>query len=197
MGTIFFQIFILFDVFIAGVLAALAVRHAYAHFRPQVHEAEKPQISTAVRERLLRSSEAKFQKVLDHSVEDLGRDLESSTDQINDLIKRFAGEIVSDELERYRAELAKLHKRAEADMGGIKQAVAGHQQELEANLAKEMDIEKQRLIKQIDTKLGDAVASFLLETMQHNIDLGGQDAYLIAMLEEHKADFAREVTHEA
>jgi hypothetical protein len=37
------------------------------------------------------------------------------------------------------------------------------------------------------------VASFLNETLQHNVDLGGQTEYLLSMLEEHKADFIREV----
>jgi len=41
------------------------------------------------------------------------------------------------------------------------------------------------------------VASFLTETLQHNVDLGAQSAYLTAMLEEHKADFAKEVADES
>ena len=57
--------------------------------------------------------------------------------------------------------------------------------------------EKQRLLQQIDTKLADAVASFLMETLQHNVDLGAQSAYLTAMLEEHKTDFAKELSDES
>ena len=197
MSTTFFQIFIIVDVFIAGILAALAVSHGRAHYRPAPHDAEQPQLSAATKERLLRKSETQFQKVLEHSVDDLTHDLESSSDQINELIKRFAGDIVNDEMERYRVELAKLHNQAETDMGGIKKAVAGHQQELEMQLAKEMEIEKQRLVTQIDIKLADAVASFLLEALGHNIDLGSQQDYLVSLLEEHKAEFKAEITHES
>jgi uncharacterized protein YjbJ (UPF0337 family) len=132
--------------------------------------------------------------VLNHSVDLLQHDLESTSEQINGLVKRFAGEIVGDEMERYRSELTKLHKQAETDMGSIKQAISGHQAEIEAKMAQELAAEKQRLISQIDTKLSDAVGSFLIETLQHNVDLGNQSDYLVALLEEHKAEFKQEVT---
>ena len=52
------------------------------------------------------------------------------------------------------------------------------------------------MIQQIDTRLAEAVTSFLIETLQHNVDLGAQSAYLTAQLEEHKADFIKEVADE-
>lgn len=48
--------------------------------------------------------------------------------------------------------------------------------------------ERERLYAQIDMKLGDAVATFLTETLQHNVDLGAQTQYLAEMLEQHKAE---------
>jgi len=208
-STTFFQLFLLVDVFIIGVLSALAAQHAYSHFRPSKAEPEvngqKPTLSHAAKERMIRHSEEEFQKVLERSVGSLEHDLESSSEQINTLIKRFATDIVSDEMERYRADFDKLHKQTEKDMGVVKEQMNGHQDELKAQLAQQMEAdraklaeqleaEKQRLLGQIDTKLADAVASFLTETLQHNVDLGSQSAYLVQMLEDHKADFASEVT---
>jgi hypothetical protein len=202
-GTTFTHIFLYLDFFIIGALTTVAVRHAYAHFRPLKHEPKDPNpstpndlIPTAVKERLLQAAQNHYQTALSHSADQLQRNLESTTEQINNLIKRLAVEIVSSELERYRTELNQLHGQAVIDLSGIKKEMAGHQAELKAKLAQEMEVEKQQLIKQIDTKLGDAVGSFLLETLQHNIDLGSQSSYLIAMLEEHKADFVKEVTDE-
>jgi hypothetical protein len=48
----------------------------------------------------------------------------------------------------------------------------------------------------MDTKLADAVTSFLMETLQHNVDLGAQSAYLTAMLDEHKDELVKGVKHE-
>ena len=75
--------------------------------------------------------------------------------------------------------------------------MAKHQAELKAKMATEIEAEKQQLIKQTDTKLADAVASFLTETLGRNIDLGNQTEYLVSLLEEHKAEFIKEVGDEA
>ncbi|MGH7142005.1 MAG: hypothetical protein ACREF5_00785 [Candidatus Saccharimonadales bacterium] len=201
--TIFFQIFILIDVLIMGILATLAIQHASAHFRHTKHEPEKlhspaaeAHLPAAIKEHLLQASQEQFQTVVKHSANLLQHDLEASAEQINNLVKRLATEIVSDELERYRKELSRLHNQAEIDMIGIKGELAGHEEELKAKMAQELEIEKKRLVQQIDTKLADAVGSFLLETLQHNIDLGSQTSYLISVLEEHKADFVKEVVDE-
>jgi hypothetical protein len=41
------------------------------------------------------------------------------------------------------------------------------------------------------------VVSFLIETLQHDIDLGAQSAYLTKVLEEHKDDFKQGVSSES
>jgi hypothetical protein len=193
MKSIYLQIFLLVDILIVGMLIPNVYRHGRAHFKQEKDDPEQPKLSAAVKERLLHNSEAQFQKALDHSVDILERDLEASASQINALVTRFAGVIVGDEMERYRAELAKLHQQATVDMGNIKQEITGHQAEIEAQYKQELELEKQKLIKQIDLKLGDAVGSFLVEALQHNIDLGTQAEFLVSLLEEHKADFVREV----
>lgn len=196
----FLQLFLIFNVFVMGAAAAIAARHAYAHFRPRKPE-EKPDpasrevhLSAAARDRLLETAETDFKTVLDRSAVKLHHELETTSAQLNKLVGHMGTEIVGNELERYRTELAGLRKRAEEDLGGIRAEVAKHEEELKTRLAQELEEEKLKLIKQIDTKLADAVASFLIETLQHNVDLGAQNAYLMEMLEEHKADFAKEVS---
>lgn len=186
-----------------GVLATIAIRHAQAHYKPAKNENVKTKlpssdeiIPTNIKAQLLKASQDQFQTVLQHSAVEFQKDLQTTAERINDLIKRLATVIVSDELERYRLDLTKLHNQAEVDISGIKKELGAHENELKAKLAQELESEKQRMIKQIDTKLSDAVGSFLVETLQHNIDLGSQTPYLVALLEEHKADFLKEVTDE-
>lgn len=206
-GTLFLQIFLYVNVFIVGVVSAIAAQHAYAHFRPEKHEPEtphpadqaaaKPVISPEAKERMIKASEEAFQKALARSVEHLSKDLEASSTQVNDLIKRFASDIVEDEMKRYHQALGKLHDTVTQDIGGVKDSLARHQAELNDQLMKEIEADRQFLTNQINTKLGDAVGSFLLEALQHNVDLGGQTAYLMSLLEEHKADFVKEIAREA
>lgn len=198
------QVFLLVDVFFIGVLAVIAVQHATAHFRPHKQlntpglaaAPARDYVSPMMRERLAKESEAKFQDALNHSAAQLQTSLGSTASQLDQLLKQLGAEIVGNELERYRAELTQLRKQAQTDMGSIKTEVEAHKAELETQLQQELAAEKQRLVQQLDTKLADAVSSFLLETLQHNIDLGAQETYLKSMLEEHKADFIQEVADE-
>jgi F0F1-type ATP synthase membrane subunit b/b' len=203
-GNVFLQIFLFVDVFIVGVLTTTAIRHARAHFRPDINQPEKSvgtsdvkvELPNSTKERLVKESEAKYEEILTQGTHQLQSDLKTTSEQINNLVRSLSTEIISSELERYQADLNKLHIQADRDLGSIKQNMDGYQDQIRAKFAQELEAEKQKLISQIDTKLADAVGSFLVETLQHNIDLGNQGPYLISLLEEHKADFAKEVSDE-
>src|SRR5579864_6116293 len=192
------EIYLLIIVFVLGVLTTVAIKYARTHFWPakQTPLSKHPLLaeelmSPAFKRHLLQESEVKFQSAVQHSSSQLQQDLEVSAEHIRNLVNRLATEIVADEMQRYRDELTRLRTEAQTQMGGISQQVAKHEAELKAKMTQEVEAEKQRLVKQIDTKLGDAMASFLSDTLQHNVDLGNQTAYLVAMLEEHKAEFIK------
>lgn len=203
-GTALLQIFVLVDVFFMGALVAVALRHAYAHFHPLEHEPEKPRAQAtnrnmppALRERLQEEAEANFEHVMGKATKQLTQDLTATEGRLTQQLEKLGSELVRKEMDRYHEELDSLRKRAEAAENGAQDQLTQHQTELQAKMAEEVTAEKQRLLQQIDTKLADAVASFLTETLQHNVDLGAQASYLVAQLEEHKADFKREVADEA
>ena len=215
MDSNFLQVFLAVNIFIMGILVAIAIRHAYAHFRPETHDNEKPRpqaqivhLPNEVRDKLLLSSQTHFQTVLDRSAAELERDLKATTSKLNKQLDKVGTDIILGEMKRYRMDLEALRKQAEAVIEGAQRDIVEHQAGLKANLAKrqvelektltdEIAAEKLELEKQIDTKLSDAVAAFLTETMQHNVDLGAQSAYLTTMLEEHKAELIKEINDEA
>ncbi|MDD3035685.1 MAG: hypothetical protein PHO93_02075, partial [Candidatus Saccharimonadaceae bacterium] len=148
---------------------------------------------------------------LNRRVEQLGQEI------VNTEIKRYETDI-----NRLRKQAEETLTAAQADIEKhqteIKAKYAEQQTELETKYAKrqaeleseittkQADLEKKLtetikakediLIKNIDTRLGDAVISFLNETLQHNVDLGAQSDYLIAMLEEHKDEFKKGLSDE-
>ncbi len=215
MSLVFLQIFLLLNVFLIGVVATIAVRHAYAHFRPQPQSklrllATPPQIHlpATVRQRILEEAEEHFMSQLNQSVAELQRDLKATSTTLNQQLQQLGSEVAISERGRYYNTLEDLRKRTEAALSAAQNEIDSHQAELKTKMSEtlateqqrqiqELVVEKERLIKQIDTKLSDAVGSFLTETLQHNVDLGAQTAYLTAILEEHKADFKREVQGEA
>jgi F0F1-type ATP synthase membrane subunit b/b' len=204
MGGTFLQIFLLTNVFLMGVVATFAVRHALAHFRPHTHDADKHSptndkdghLPPAVRQRLLEQSEEHFQKVLDRSATELQNGLKATAERLNKQLEVLGSEVISSETAQYHAILEELRKKTETVVEEAHTSINSNQGELQTKLAEQMKAEQELLIKQIDTKLADAVVSFLIETMQHEVDLGAQTSYLTKMLEEHKEDFKREVADE-
>ncbi len=198
------QFLLFFQVFILGALASYGYAYYRRHFRSsnqtiQLGGAQPPEniLSPELKRRLIEEAEIKMSAALNNTSSKLNTDLETEAIEINRLVKRLATDIVSGEMEKYRVQLGDLHKDANSKMAGIREDVAKHQTEVQARIDKELEAEKQQLVQQIDTKLADAMASFLSETLQHNVDLGNQSQYLMAMLEEHKADFIREVGTDA
>lgn len=188
-----------------GAMAVFAVQHALAHFKPDEHDAEHtpahaaPQgghLPPAVREQLLEDARKDFEKVLRQSALDLAQDLQSTATEIKQKVQDLGTDAVAKELENYRAKIAELQQQTETTIGTMHQEVTSHQEELKAKMNETIEAEKQRVIEQMDTKLADAVTSFLTETLQHDVDLGAQTTYLTKMLEEHKAELAKGITGE-
>ncbi|HET6924373.1 MAG TPA: hypothetical protein VFH39_00905, partial [Candidatus Saccharimonadales bacterium] len=137
-----------------------------------------------------------FQHVLNTSAKELQQDLAATAEDIHKLVQKMGTEAVAGELQNYRARLAELQQKTEADMAGVRDAITAHQAELKAKLEADIAAEKERLLTQIDTKLADAVAAFLLDTLQHEVDLGAQQQYLTKMLEEHKEELKKDLGDE-
>lgn len=101
-------------------------------------------------------------------------------------------EKVEAELVRHQTELESALKEREVSLTKIQTeldtTLAARRQELEARLAEEMEKKRAFLAAQLEEKLSDAVSSFLLEALQHSVDLGAQAQYLTTVLEEHKAE---------
>ena len=138
-------------------------------------------------------AEERYHQAIEQAVGKFSQDLGATSQLINDQIKRMSVDIISQELEQYRADIDKLRQEAASTLGQVTTAVAEERQKLEAAMTAEVAAEKDRRLAEFDAKLGEAVSSFLLETLKHNVDLGAQSAYLMATLEEHKTELLAEV----
>ncbi|MEO5499741.1 MAG: hypothetical protein ABIR46_04540 [Candidatus Saccharimonadales bacterium] len=207
------QAFLLLNVFLIGVASVIAFRHAYAHFWPHKHDAEHKvqqpvmKIPPAVREQMLAEAQTRYRKILDDAAGQLQLDLSKTTVVLNKELSTLGAEIINDEMKRYRESLNQLQMHTEDAIASTRDELSKHNQDLQKTMAEqqhaalarmneEVAAEKSRLLSQIDTKLADAAASFLIETMGHDVDLGAQTPYLTKMIEQHKDDFKNEVGHE-
>lgn len=216
MDSTFLQLFLLLNVFLIGIVTAIAIRHAYAHFKPQTHDAEhshrtvtqQAQLSPQVKARLMKAAEMKLEAVLERSAVQFEKSLQETTIRLDRQLERLGTKVISDEMTRYNKALEDLQAHTQLSIGGAQSEIAKHQDELKAKLAErqteleaqltqEMEAKKEQLTRELDTKLADAVASFLIETLGHDVDLGAQSAYLTKMLDAHKDDITRGIKSEA
>lgn len=107
-------------------------------------------------------------------------------------------EKIEAELTRHQTELESSLKQREVSLAKVQTeldaSLLQRKQELEAVLNDEMTKKRAFLASQLETKLNDAISSFLLQALPHNIDLGAQVPYITALLDEHKKELVEGVS---
>ena len=196
--NLFLQIFLYVDVFIIGAVFAVAISHAYAHFKtthqkPTPKEKKEVPLTKSVRDRLITDAEAKYASVIDRASEQFSKEMSITTDKINASITKLASDIMKKEHDQFDQLLSEYKSRAVNTMENTKNQTVTYENELKAKLEQEVEQEKQRLIQLVDSKLADALLSFLTESMPHEVDLGAQTDYLIKQLEQHKQEFKQAI----
>lgn len=166
-------------------------------------------LPAAAKERLVHESEAKFQAALERTAGELEKDLQTTSTQLNRSLDKLGQDIITAEMKRFRDTLEQLRQQSEKSLAGahddidkanlqaeIEKQRAELTARLEADIATERERltnelleEQQQLARQIDSQLADAVASFLIDILRHDVDLGAQNTYLLKMLDQHKDDF--------
>ena len=201
------DVFLAINVLAIGSLLTLAIQHAYAHFHPRpvakpaFHGNQNAHIPAEVRQRLIEAAEANYQNVLNKAAADLQHDLATTAAKLNEQLGAVGGTIIQEELKKNQTQLdattGVVNKKLAAQEAELEASLIKTTEEMQARLAEELTNEKQRLAQLLDTKLSDAVASFLVETLGKEVDLGAQAAYLTATLEAHKDELIKGVTGEA
>ena len=203
-----FTVFLLLNALIIGAVATIAVQHGLAHrdakkeVKPEVQSL--PKMLPDMKKKLLDEAEEKFRQQITSATNGLQKDIEKTTAELSTHVTKIGGEIISTEMQRYRESLEALRRQTDQIIKQAQAGVSNHQTELstridelraelEKKVKADLETEKEHMVAQIDTKLTDAVTSFLNETLQHNVDLGAQTDYIIGMLEEHKDTIAQEV----
>ncbi len=195
------NIILIINAFIMGALSVYGFKHLVAHFKndknkpAQTHVTdEKTKIPRELKEEMLAKAENNFEKMIDHSIAELHSDLEKTSLEVSQHFNKISSNIINNETDQYRKLVEDLRQKTSEIIDISRQEIADHQTELKAGLSDNIEAEKQLLIKQIDTRLADSVTSFLIEAMQHNVDLGSQTKYIIEALESHKDELKKEIS---
>jgi uncharacterized protein YbjQ (UPF0145 family) len=171
--------------------------------RPKESKAEAAaakQVATATKlrpdelERLHHSTEDVFTKAVNESAQTFHTDLKATSQQLNRLIVRLTTDVVERELQDYRDGLAAAREEAVGSLRNMQNMVEQTQKDLEADVNAQLEKRQQHLIEQLDKRLGETVAAYIVESLGQGADLGAQRAFLLESLERHKEDLKREIT---
>lgn len=208
------QIFLIIDALLIGIFIPIALKHAYEHFRKPKEQINKqplsPQpirLSPEAREKLMQRTQANLQAIIDRAAAEFEHNLTTISNNLSKDFEKLASEIITNETKRYQLTIANLIKQVEENsknantefennQASIGTELKNTEEKLETQLRAKIKEKQDKLIQDIDTKLADAVASFLTDTLQHNVDLGAQNEYLLATLEEHKEDLKGSVSND-
>ena len=163
----------------------------------KVRDAEQTvRLSAQTRAQLIKEAEDTYRGVLTKTTNALVGDLEQTAAKLNKDLGELGSKIVTDELTRFKATLEEIHATTAPTSKLAVEDISAYQAQAKEKMQAELEAQKTQLIAQIDTKLADSVVAFLVETLQHDVDLGAQTQYLTKMLDEHKADFSGKVKDE-
>ncbi|HUC86934.1 MAG TPA: hypothetical protein VMR75_01210 [Candidatus Saccharimonadales bacterium] len=152
-----------------------------------------PGIDTPAMEQM---AKAVFEKAVNDAAGEFKQDVHGSSQRLSDLIVRLTTNVVEEELKVYRTELASARDAALESLKQMQTAIEDKQKELEQGVGTEMAHRKDYLLERLDTRLGAAVAAYIVESLGQGVDLGAQRAYLLESLERHKADLKKDLTDE-
>lgn len=101
--------------------------------------------------------------------------------------------LLMSQLNQRETSLSSRQAELEQSLVSRQQLFVAKQTELEQQLEAEMAKQRTAYQAAIDTKLSEAIVSFLSDTLGQHVDLGAQAPYLIQQLEAHKEELKQEL----
>ena len=138
-----------------------------------------------------------FEAVVHQSAETLQGQLSGSAAKIPAEISSVVNRFLEDQLQAYADTIHQSMDQVKQSLGQVNEAVTQQKQALTTETDRVVKAELERRVKALDEHMSDIVASYLIDALGNEVDLGSQTQYLFKLLEEHKAELVQELQSEA
>jgi hypothetical protein len=189
---------------LVGLIVALAISLVVQQFRIEHVSKEllaakaipkRPSVPEPTVEELQVKLTAAYEAKIAEAAETFGKDLNTTSTKLSELVSRLTTDVVEKELAAYHETLDGVRHTATEAMEKIRAAVDEQRLELRKSMEADVATEQARLIERFDAKLGDVVTSYITESLGGGVDLGSQMAYVVASLEAHKEEIKKDLTN--
>lgn len=138
------------------------------------------------REELRNRGRLHFEKIIGENAMFLQQDLRLTTSQINEYMKQEITKTLQEEFAKYEQSIDDAKKLAIDSIQKTQAALEEERQVLRDKLEKEVDVERERLIKRFESNMGEIVNHYVLDAIGNEIDLSDQLEYILGELQANK-----------
>lgn len=149
------------------------------------------------REELRNRGRLHFEKIIGENAMFLQQDLQLTTSELNDFMKKEISQKLTEEFTRYQQSINDAQKLAVEAITKTQTALEQQRQMMGEELAKEIAAEKARLLKRFQENMGDIVNSYILGAIGNQINLNDQLEFIVSELEANKKDIVEDITNGA
>jgi len=138
-----------------------------------------------------------FEKIIGDNALFLQQDLRLTTAQLNEYIKKEITRKLQEEFTKYEQTLGDANQIALQSITKTNQALETESRALSAQLHKEFDSEKARLIKRFEENMAEIVNYYVLAAVGDQVDLNDQLTFILGDLEANKSEIIKDLNNGA
>lgn len=145
------------------------------------------------REELRNRGRLHFEKIIGENAMFLQQDLRLTTSQLNEYMKQEITKKLQEEFAKYEASITDAKQLAIDSIEKTQEAVDQQRKALGEQLAHELSVEKDNIIKRFESNMAEIVNHYVISAIGNQIDLNDQLEYILAELETNKADIVEDI----
>lgn len=145
------------------------------------------------REELRNRGRLYFEKIINENAMFLQQDLGLTASQLNDYMQNSLKKVLNEEFEKYKLSISDAKEAALSAITKTQDAMEEQREVMKAELDKQVQEEKVRLVKKLEENLARVNNAYLLDVLADEVDLGAQSEYIFSSLEARKADIIADI----
>lgn len=160
------------------------------------HPSLKPQISPEKLAELNNKIEKQAEAAIEQASTSLKESLDKSLGQVGQNVGDLSDKIIQDELTKYQNALEEVRQASVDKLSEVQASIDKRRSELEEALTADVAAEKAKVLERFDKQIGEIVSAYLIEALGSGVDLGAQSSYIMATLEQNKAEIIKALENE-
>jgi hypothetical protein len=131
--------------------------------------------------------------VVGKAAQELGDSLSATIASLTTKTEDMAKITLAQEFEKYQTTLGALRDETIKEFNELQKQLDKRREELTEDMEANVQKDREARMDAFNTRLGDVVSSYLVETLDKGVDLGAQAGYVVRMLETHKDEIKKDV----